>query len=295
MNNEPLYESRMDNRNFVPDGMVPGLRPAPPPPRNREYDGLDETMLYNAQRLQAQPQHRGMDDYYSSSNGGVYQQQQLARNAGLGASQAPYRGGPSPIGGQHAHLQQRLPPGLANLGGRPPLVHEPSPQQSYLGLSGGPAGLHSAHLNGLSQQQYNNNFGPAGNGGIGGAQLRALGGGPQMPEHISQHLPHGLPNNLDLRSPSQAQLLGHARGGGNFGQQQQSVAQLQALAMRQQHLQQQQQQQQLLQQQQQQQQQQSHLHLHAQHQHQHQQHAPHPNSQASDLMALLMGGGPQRD
>ncbi|GLB36314.1 hypothetical protein LshimejAT787_0306020 [Lyophyllum shimeji] len=281
---EPLYESRLDDRNFVPDGMVPGLRSAPPP-RNRDApgiypDSLDDMPFNVQQRLP--PQQRGIDQLYTGGPPSMYSQQG-GRNAGIPLQQSHYRGGPSPIHQQN-HLQnpqqQRLPPGLANLGGRPP--HEPS---QFLGMPGMPSpGLHgNLHINGSHQQQPFNNFPPGG--------ALGYGGGPPIrgPHHLQNPnaLPMsglGHPNNLDLRAASQNQVLGMSgvsgpRGaGGGFPGQQIPGGQLPPLlAMRQQQ-----------QQQQQQQQLPPHLMPHLLPPHMQQQG---PNSQpAHDLMALLMGG-----
>lgn len=206
---EPLYESRLDDRSFMPDGMVPGLRSAPPP-RSRENvgiysDGLDDVMHFNVQRPPPH-QQRGADPLYSGPHPLMYAQQG-GRNIPL--QQNHYRGGPSP--NQQSSLQgpqQRLPPGLANLGGRPP--HEPS---QFIGMPGMPSPGHSTlHLNGQGQGPFNN-FNPSNNLGYGGApQIR----GPHPMQSAVGHHPMGAmghPNNMDLRSASQAQLLG--MGGAN--------------------------------------------------------------------------------
>ncbi|RDB29623.1 hypothetical protein Hypma_015351 [Hypsizygus marmoreus] len=275
---EPLYESRLDDRNFVPDGMVPGLRSAPPP-RNRENvglypDSLDEGLHFNVQRLPPQ-QQRGLDQLYPGAPPSLFPQQG-GRNGNIPIQQH-YRGGPSPISHQQNILptsqQQRLPPGLANLGGRPP--HEPS---QFLGMPGMPApGLHGAlHLNGSVQQQQFNNFPP----GYGGPQMR---GPHQLQTHGTHHPMGGMghPSNMDLRAANQNQLLGLGglRGaGGGFSGQQGPAAQIPAplLAMRQQ---------------QQQQQLPPHMMPHLLPPHLQQQGLSGPNNQPThDLMALLMGG-----
>lgn len=273
---EPLYESRLDNRNFMPDGMVPGLRSAPP--RNRENigmypDGLDDGIHFNVQRI---PQQR-TPDQYSGLPPSIYAQQGI-RNPGV-PLQPHYRGGPSPISNQQNHLptsQQRLPPGLANLGGRPP--HEPS---QFLGMPGMPSpGLHSGlHLNGSAQQQSFNNFPPGGTLGYGGGPPIRV---PHQLQNPGPHHPMGHPNNIDLRAASQNQLLGMGSSGGGlrgagFPGQQGPNAHLPGplLAMRQQQPQQQLPPHMM-----------PHLLPHLQ-----QQGLPGPNNQpAHDLMALLMGG-----
>ena len=276
----------------MPDGMVPGLRSAPPP-RNRESGGmfsesLDDPIHFNAQRLPPQ-QQRGLDQMYSGPVPSLYAQQP-SRNVGIPLQQPHYRGGPSPTSGQGS--LQRLPPGLANLGGRPP--HEPS---QFLGMPMPSAALHSnLHGNGPPQQHFNN-FGAAGNLGYGGPQMRAPPPGPHQLQNLVAHNPMaglGHPNNMDLRGPNQAQLLGMGgagvnvgglRGvGGGFVAQQGQAAQMQPplLAMRQQ--QQPQQQPHLL----------PHMVPHLVPPHLQQQGRPGINNQpAHDLMALLMGGGPR--
>ncbi|OJT11833.1 hypothetical protein TRAPUB_11628 [Trametes pubescens] len=290
---DSLYDSRIDDRNFVPDGLVPGLRPAPPRSRSRESGGIlfneqiDDPLHFNVQRL---TQQRNMEQMFN--NGPVpsmYAQQQAAmhRNGGLPMQQAQYRGA-SPISSHSQNpLQppsQRLPPGLANLGGRPP--HDPSQfLGAGVGMPGG--GLHGP----TPAQQVYNTFTQGGLGGFNGNP--PLRGPPGPPNPLSVNPMGGLgPNSMELRAANQAQLLGIAQGnlagaglrgsGPGFGPQQGPGGQMSAshLAMRQQ-----------LQQQQQQQhippQMMAHLlpsHL--------QQQAVHGGSAQTtqDLMALLMGG-----
>ena len=224
---DPLYDSRVDDR-FVPDGMVPGLRPAPPRSRSREPSGIlfneqiDDPVHFNA-RLQ---QQRNLDQIYSASVPSMYSQQPaMLRNGGIPMQQQQFRGNPSPLSGQNVlgGPAQRLPPGLANLGGRPP--HDPS---QYLGgpldgLGGGlPGGLHAGQS--LQQGGFNN----LGGGGLAGAGLGGFGGGPQLrgpaPQNpltlnsLNSMGNLGLQNNLDLRAANQAQLLGMPAGmGGGLG------------------------------------------------------------------------------
>ena len=209
----------MDDRNFVPDGMVPGLRPVTRP-RSREPTGvlfneqLDDPLHFNVQQRMAQ-QPRNLEQMYPTQQA-LYQQQQqqhgLGRNA-VQLQQAQFRGGPSPISSQNP-LQgpQRLPPGLANLGGRPP--HDPSQYLgSQLGASG--AGIPgSLHPN--PQQGFGGNFGGAGLGYGGGPQGRGPVPGPHIQNQLALNQMAGLNpgNNLDLRGPSQAQLLGLGAGVG---------------------------------------------------------------------------------
>lgn len=215
---DSLYDSRMDDR-FVPDGMVPGLRPALPRSRSREPSGvlfneqLDDPLHFNA-RLQ---QQRSLDLYPTSVPNMYSQQPTMLRNGGLPMQQQQqqFRGNPSPMSNQNmlGGAPQRLPPGLANLGGRPP--HDPS---QYLGgpiggMGGGiPGGIHAAQA--LQQAGYNN----LGGGALGGAGLGGFSGGPQLrgpaPQNplnvnsLNSMANLGLHNNLDLRAANQAQLLG---------------------------------------------------------------------------------------
>ncbi|KAJ6604341.1 hypothetical protein DFH09DRAFT_1122361 [Mycena vulgaris] len=294
---DSLYESRLDDRNFVPDGMVPGLRSAPPP-RSRDSvgmysDSLDDSIHFNPQRLPPQ-HHRGIDPMYNPVPS-VYAQQG-GRNAGI-PMQPQYRGAPSPISNPQ---QQRLPPGLANLGGRPPLEGS-----QFMGMPGLPsAGLHGGlHPNGPPQQQTFNNFAVNGNLNYGTGLQPQMRVPPSSAHQLQGNLQHhqlaGLGHaNIDLRSANQAQLLGLGGGGmrgmgiGGFVPQQGPPAQMQQPmhALRQQE--QQQRQQQL---QHQQQQLPPHMMPHHLQGHPHQQQGiAQPNNQP-DLMALLMGGTVHRD
>ncbi|KAJ3737046.1 hypothetical protein DFJ43DRAFT_1035818 [Lentinula guzmanii] len=289
---EPLYESR----NFMPDNLVPGLRSAPPP-RNRDNGGmyaadpLDDALLLNAhQRLPVQ-QQRGIEQMYGGTIPASFaQQQQLARSVGIPVQAPHFRGGPSPVSAQQLHTgqQQRMPPGLANLGGRPP--HDPS-QFNIPGPL--PNGLHINNPPPQQQQQQSfNNFHST--VGFGGPQGPLRPPAHQLQNTVNHHQLAGLghPSNLDSRSVNQhAQLLamsglGGAVGlrnisgsGGGFNHQSGNSLQNQMLAMRQQA---------------QQQQQQIHPqmlppHLLPPHL---QQGPPIPTTQttsAQDLMALLMG------
>ncbi|KAF9044877.1 hypothetical protein BDZ89DRAFT_1127897 [Hymenopellis radicata] len=187
---DPLYENRLDNRNFMPDNMVPGLRSAPPP-RNGDNGGmfsdpLDEVIHINAQRPPL-PLHRGLDPLYSGGGMPPYASQQSGRGAGIPVQ---YRGGPSPIGNQNG--LGRLPPGLANLGGRPP--HEPSQFSGLPGLNS--AALHGGPIN--PPQSYNNysSMGPGFNNGP------PRGMPPQISGNLAQHQLAGLghQNLMDLRN-----------------------------------------------------------------------------------------------
>ncbi|KAJ3923027.1 hypothetical protein F5877DRAFT_32456 [Lentinula edodes] len=287
---EPLYESR----NFVPDNLVPGLRSAPPP-RNRDNGGmyaadpLDDALLLNAQQRLPIQQQRGVEQLFGGSIPASFaQQQQLARSAGIPVQAPQFRGGPSPVSASqnmlHTAQQQRMPPGLANLGARPP--HDPA---QFI-----PAPLHNGlHINGPPQQpqQSFNNFHPT--GGFGGPQGPLRPPVHQLQNTMNHHQLAGLghPGTLDSRNANQhAQLLalglggaGGLRnisgggGGGGFNHQAGNSLQNQMLAMRQQAQQQQ---------------------LHPQMLPHHllpphlQQGPPVPTAQttsAQDLMALLMG------
>ncbi|KAF8225027.1 hypothetical protein L208DRAFT_1409088 [Tricholoma matsutake] len=285
---EPLYESRLDDRNFMPDGMVPGLRSAPPP-RTRENAGYpdvsDDSLHLNHHHQRLPQQHRPVDQMYSGS---MYSQQ-TGRNNAFPLQPPHYRGGASPISSQPPSLQntqQRLPPGLANLGGRPPL--EPS---QYLGMPGMPTtGLHGGlHLNGSSQPPYNSFTAGSNMSYVGGPQGRA----PHQQLNPVVHQAMGGPghqSHIDLRSASSNQVLGmsgvglggmRGLGGGFSGHQgQPTQGQGPLLAMRPQ------------QQQQQQQQLPPHLMSHLLPPHLQQQGPQGPNGSqpTHDLMALLMGG-----
>ena len=284
---DSLYESRLDDRNFVPDGLVPGLRPAPPRSRSRGESGgvlfneqIDDPLHFNIQRL---TQQRNMEQMYNAPLPSMYNQQQggvLRNGGGLPMQQNQFRGA-SPISA-HNPLQppsQRLPPGLANLGGRPP--HDPS---QYIGPG---VGIPGGGLHGASPaQQVYNTFTQGGLGFNGNPPMRGPPG-PQNPLSVNQLGGLG-PNNIDLRAANQAQLLGLAQGnlggggmrgsGPGFGPQQVGPAgQLSHVAMRQQL------------------QQQQHLPPHMMQQllpsHLQQQGIPGGNAQSTqDLMALLMGG-----
>ncbi|PPQ80909.1 hypothetical protein CVT24_013016 [Panaeolus cyanescens] len=164
---EPLYDSRNEDRSFVPDGMVPGLRPLPPPIPRRETlghfsDHVEDPAHFTLQRLlaqqqqQQQQQSRNIDSpLYAGANSSFGQTGRHVGHPLQGLHQPHYRGGPSPGINQTApssnlpHPQQRLPPGLANLGGRPP--HEPN---QFIGLQNLPTtSSHNMHLNAPQAQQ----------------------------------------------------------------------------------------------------------------------------------------------
>ncbi|KAH9944463.1 uncharacterized protein BXZ73DRAFT_39881 [Epithele typhae] len=302
---ESLYDTRLDDRNFVPDGLVPGLRPVPPRSRSREPGGvlfneqIDDPLHFNVQRL---TQQRNMEQQmYNQQMPSMYNQQQanIVRNGGGGGLQMQqsnqFRGAsPGGLSAQNA-LQgggpptQRLPPGLANLGGRPP--HDPS---QYLGAgAGGGMGMGVGGIGGgmhgaTPAQQVYNTFHQGGLGftGVGNQPLRGPPGGGPGPQIGMGGL--GPNVNVNLNNINELRALGVGGGGSGgmrdgpgFGPQHGHGGQLAAL--RQQQVQ-----------QQAQQQQQQHIPAHMM---QHmlpghlQQGMPGGNAQTTqDLMALLMGG-----
>ena len=286
---ESLYESRTDDRSFVPDGMVPGLRPIPPPPaRGRDNLGYFpeqvEDVHYSLQRITQQQQTRGLESLYSGSATPIYGQQ--GRHTGIpiqSLQQPQYRGGPSPNLTQQSAMsngqqQQRLPPGLANLGGRPP--HEPAPFQ---GLALSSVSSHNnLHGNGplpQIQQPSFNNFNVGNNLAFNNSQVRGPIPGSHVQNPVAQHTLGNIGHpNMDPRLNHHLMGLGGSGVGGtrmNGGFPHQTPSHL----MRPQ------------------QQQQQHAHAH-QHMLPHlippHLQGPGPNNQPNDLMALLMGG-PHRE
>ncbi|CAA7266597.1 unnamed protein product [Cyclocybe aegerita] len=224
---EALYDSRGDDRSFMPDGLVPGLRPIPPPPpRGRDFnDSLDDSMHFNLQRVTQQQPLRGLEPLYSGPTPQLLAQQSGRHGGGLplqSLQQPPYRGGPSPGMNQANSIpngpqqQQRLPPGLANLGGRPP--HEPS---QFIGLPGLPSvgPQHNLHNNGpLPQQVPFNNFNVGVGNSVGFNSSQARGPGPSLQNTGGQQLPLGNLGhpNLDPRLSNHHLLgLGGSGVGGN--------------------------------------------------------------------------------
>lgn len=292
---DALYESRLDDRNFVPDGMVPGLRPAPTP-RNRDPNA----MLYNEQQedmhfsVQRHPQQqRNLEQMYGGPVPALYNQQAgMVRNGGPSLQQAQFRGAPAALAAQQNILSapsQRLPPGLANLGGRPP--HDPS---QFIGSQMG--GLHGGlHPNVPTHQNFNN-FGGGGPGFSNSPAVRGpLPNAHQNPLTVNQVGGLTPGGSIDLRGPNQLLGLGAGglggglRGGVGAGFAPQhavtSQAQMQQMLLRQQQAQ------------QQQQQQQQHIppqmvsHILPPHLQQQQPGMHAGNAQgAQDLMALLMNG-----
>lgn len=219
---DPLLDA--DDGRFVPDGLVPGLRPAPPPaPRNRELNNgslyanqLDDPLVLNT-RLGPQ-QRIGMDQLFGSQIPSQYNGQVLNNGrSGLALQQQTLRGGPSPISNFNpvqGPPQQRLPPGLANLGGRPP--HEPS---QFLGAGAGNIGGVPSQFNaGLQHANGAQSFNQFQNATLGMIGNQGLRGQPPLGQ-LGGSLGNGL-NGVDFRAPPagppQNQLLG--LGGPNIGQ-----------------------------------------------------------------------------
>ena len=213
-NHDILYDNRLDDRNFVPDGMVPGLRSTFPSRRESGMfqDPLDELSAFSVQ--QRLPSQRAVDQMYSGPLPSMYPNQtNVPRNSGLPVQQ-PFRNGNSPNATHlHSSPQQRLPPGLANLGGRPP--HDPS---QFLGSV---VGVPSPHLQGNGTGQPTYNFSSGGMGYPAGPQLR---GPPGVSPNIQNNIDpgHGASllhaGKLDVRSAAQAQLLGLNNGAGTAAQ-----------------------------------------------------------------------------
>lgn len=178
-NHDILYDNRLDDRNFVPDGMVPGLRSTFPLRRESGIfqDRLEELNAFSVQQ-RVQPQ-RAVDQMYHAPLPSMFPNQtNVQRNPGLPVQQ-PFRNGNSP-NATHLHVspQQRLPPGLANLGGRPP--HDPS---QFLGSI---MGVPSPHLQGGASGQPAYNF----SGGV---------GYPVAPQHRGPPAPSpNLPSAIEL-------------------------------------------------------------------------------------------------
>lgn len=207
-NHDILYDNRLDDRNFVPDGMVPGLRSTFPSRRESGMfqDPLDDLNAFSVQQ-RIQPQ-RTVDQMYPAPPPAMFPNQtNVQRNPGL-PMQQPFRNGNSP-NATHLHVspQQRLPPGLANLGGRPP--HDPS---QFLGSI---MGVPSPHLQGGGSGQPTYNFSGGGVGYPAAPQHR----GPPAP---SPNLPSAIEpghvgpilhsSKIDMRAATQAQLAGLNNG-----------------------------------------------------------------------------------
>ncbi len=206
-NHDILYDNRLDDRNFVPDGMVPGLRPTFPSRRESGMfqDSLEELNVFSVQQ-RIQPQ-RTMDQMYPAPLPSMFPNQTNAqRNPGL-PMQPPFRNGNSPNATLHVSPQQRLPAGLANLGGRPP--HDPS---QFLGSI---MGVPSPHLQGSGVGQPTYNFS---SGGVGYPAVPQHRGPPAPSPSLSSAIEPGNlgpilhANKLDMRGTTQAQLAGLNNG-----------------------------------------------------------------------------------
>lgn len=216
---ESLYDSRLDDRSFVPNDLVPGLRTYPQPQRSREgySDALNDPILQLQRLSQQQQQHqqlplRGEPSYNAQLNT-LYNQPLNQRSL---QPQPQYRGSGN-ANASHPMLQsqnpQRLPPGLANLGNRPP--HEPS---QFLGLGGGggggPLGGMGNNMH-IPQQQQFNNF-PSNNPQFNAQQFR--GGMPPINLQGLQQSngPHSMNSigqpNLDPRLSNQHYASGMGTG-----------------------------------------------------------------------------------
>jgi hypothetical protein len=175
-------------------------------------DPLDELSAFSVQ--QRIPPQRAVDQMYSAPLPSMYPNQtNVPRNSGLPVQQ-PFRNGNSPNATHlHSSPQQRLPPGLANLGGRPP--HDPSP---FLGSM---VGVPSPHLQGNGSVQPAYNFSSGGMGYSAGPQVRGPPGvSPNMQNAVDHS--HGVSllhaSKLDGRTLAQAQLVGLDNGAGVAGQ-----------------------------------------------------------------------------
>ena len=268
---EPLYDSRLDDRNFMPDGLVPGLRSLPPG-RTRENSLFTDSPDDFSSAPRLNHHQRSAEQFYSSP---LYQQPMMGRNSTI-PPQSQYRGGPSPISSQGPlqNVSQRQPPGLASLG-RP--THEAS---QFLNMGGMPPVMHATG----PSQAFSNFASPPGTGAgySGGPQMRIAPNARQLQQSTMTHTPlqAGHPGSVDMRG-GQAQLVGigsqigggSRAGSGGFGSQQMPSNQIPLHSMRQQpplppHI----------------------MPPHILPQHLQQGHAVTTNQPAHDLMALLMGG-----
>ncbi|KAG1837448.1 hypothetical protein DFJ58DRAFT_734341 [Suillus subalutaceus] len=126
---DKLYGS-LEDGNFVPDSMVPGLSPAAPP-RSRQngamLSDIDDSMQFGGQRDPPQ-MYQGLH------------QASMSRKGGIPLQSSKFSGDPSP--NPMWPSAQPLPPGLANLGGRP---HGPA---QFVNLATAiPVGLRGTVLN----------------------------------------------------------------------------------------------------------------------------------------------------
>ncbi|KAI6136760.1 hypothetical protein F5141DRAFT_48147 [Pisolithus sp. B1] len=202
---DSLYDSLLDDRNFVPDGMVPGLRSLPPP-RIRQNaamfsDVQDDPSQFNVQRGSAQMYQGSMPPIHLPHTN-------VGRGGNLPVQGAQHRGGPSP---SSLAAAQRLPPGLANLGGRPP--HDPNPfVNSSMGIANG--NIHGGlHGNGPTQQPFSNYQQAASLGFSGAPQVRMPHPAHQLQGALVHNPLQGLVHPAGLGT-SHTQLLGLGGAGG---------------------------------------------------------------------------------
>ena len=203
-----------DDGRFAPDGLVPGLRPASHLARSRDamngpnFSGPMEDIIAFNTRLPPQ-QRVGVEQLFSGPNTQFNQGPSGGRGLS-GFQQPPMRGGPSPIGNFNAMQgPQRLPPGLANLGGRPP--HDGS---LFAGGNPGNFGVPTQNLHGglqnLNSPQVFTQLQNAGLG-LGGNQGQIRGGQVQ-----GGQLGHPMGNVLNAAEfrgvPGPNQLLSQAGG-----------------------------------------------------------------------------------
>jgi hypothetical protein len=230
---DPLYDSRFEDKSFMPDGMVPGLRTTLP--SRRDMGGyvpehLEEQLSFGLNRPPPQPRN---GDIFGNGAAQIYPHQQgFIRN--VPPQQPSYRGNPSPIASQNPHQpipQQRLPPGLANLGGRPP--HDSG---QYFGNTIAMQNASQMNLqhNGTTQQSFPNYQATAGVGFVGAPQMRLPTANQTHMQGVIGHSHVGHLNAMEVRGGGQGQLLGQ-RGG--YTSQQLAQIQAQQLGLRsQQHL-----------------------------------------------------------
>ena len=191
--------------------MVPGLRTAPPPRREslgHFNDPLDESLPYNLQRLTQQPQARGLDQLFNNPVTPLFSHQMGRPGNGMPlqpVQQSRFRGGSSPSLNTTSSAPQRLPPGLANLGGRPP--HDPS---QFLGLQQNLSSLgpqHGIHGGNPHSQQQQIPFNGYNISGLGNGPTRVPGQNSllQNPSTQQFNLAH---HGLDPRLSNHHQLMG---------------------------------------------------------------------------------------
>lgn len=205
---ESLYDSLLDDRNFVPDGMVPGLRSLPPP-RIRQNAAMFSDIQDDPSQFNV---HRGSAQMYQGTMPPIQlPHTNVGRGGTLPMQGGQHRGGPSPNSLAPA---QRLPPGLANLGGRPP--HDPNPFiNSSIGIANG--NIHGRlHGNGPTQQPFSNYQQAASLGFSGAPQVRMPHPAHQLQGALVHNPLQGLVHPANLGT-SHAQLLSLGGAGGYPG------------------------------------------------------------------------------